>query len=728
MLHPLEEKLVALRRRVRPMAVLHGLCIVADGSVAALAVVLGLARLSCFASRTAACGSSRRWRCSACCRLDASTATFWRSLRMRLANVDLARRVQRQFPVAGRPPRHRRRVPAHRRRRSRGRLGRPAPRRSLPRHRPRADAARFLGGARSPPGRSRRHGGGNRPTRRPLSCWFCPISSAAQIAVARLINPFGNTAWPRTTHLTIRQPVERIARGQIFEIEVVDASGARLPPEVRIHYRLPTPDGGVVEETERMRFADGAMVARRENVLRPFSYRVEGGDDQTSIPWTDVEVVEPPAVESLSIRLIPPAYTGWPAASSERHIRALVGTRVQFIGKATSAARLGRSLPRRRPQDTRPTQRRRLCTFYRRRRRRQIRRLLVRIDRPRRAARRRRRPLGNPRHCRRSAQRADRAAPRPICLSLRRPSRRFACRPRTISLSATSRWCSAAANRSPRARCRCSPGRHSRRRSRNRTPAGDSRVVDYRWNLAPLNLQPGAQVTFYATASDYLPQTAKSEPRRLIVVTPDELQRSRSPTARSSIVAELERASKMQRGCRDQVESSRIRLGDLRRFEQSDVDRLQAAEHAQREVGRVAHQPQRRHSHARSGAAGRSGEQRHRQRRRPAADELATGRTRSARPRIAAAGGPRVDRRRQDGPSRSRRAGGAPPRTSPASRKSLADRRRTSRRDHRRDWNSQIDQLARWDSYRRLHREIGPIAPRPGGRGAIARRRSAAAR
>ena len=93
-------------------------------------------------------------------------------------------------------------------------------------------------------------------------------------------------------------------------------------------------------------------------------------------------------------------------------------------------------------------------------------------------------------------------------------------------------------------------------------------------------------MTFYATASDYLPQTGKSEPRRLIVVTPDEL-RDRIADRERLIVAELERALKMQRECREQVESSRIRLGDLRRFEQSDVDRLQAAEHAQREVNQL---------------------------------------------------------------------------------------------------------------------------------------------
>ena len=84
-----------------------------------------------------------------------------------------------------------------------------------------------------------------------------------------------------------------------------------------------------------MRVAGGVATARRDSVLRPFSFRIEGGDDQSSIPWTDVDVVEPPAVESLSIRLIPPAYTGKPAVPSERYIRATVGTRVQISGKAT---------------------------------------------------------------------------------------------------------------------------------------------------------------------------------------------------------------------------------------------------------------------------------------------------------------------------------------------------------------------------------------------------------
>ena len=41
------------------------------------------------------------------------------------------------------------------------------------------------------------------------------------------------------------------------------------------------------------------MVARKDNVTRPFWYRAEGGDD-TSMDWIRLEVLEPPRLESLS--------------------------------------------------------------------------------------------------------------------------------------------------------------------------------------------------------------------------------------------------------------------------------------------------------------------------------------------------------------------------------------------------------------------------------------------
>ena len=78
----------------------------------------------------------------------------------------------------------------------------------------------------------------------------------ARIALARLLNPLGDLAWPQTTHLVLREPVDRVAKGQAFEVEAVDALGVRLPDDVRIHYRFPARDGAITEETERMQLLD----------------------------------------------------------------------------------------------------------------------------------------------------------------------------------------------------------------------------------------------------------------------------------------------------------------------------------------------------------------------------------------------------------------------------------------------------------------------------------------
>ncbi len=96
-------------------------------------------------------------------------------------------------------------------------------------------------------------------------------------------------------------------------------------------------------------------------------------------------------------------------------------------------------------------------------------------------------------------------------------------------------------------------------------------------------MPPGSQVAFFATATDYHGQTAKSEPRRLIVVTPEELQQ-RIAGRQELILAELARVLKMQRDGRGQVTALEIRLGELRRLEPIDLDRLQAAELNQRQV------------------------------------------------------------------------------------------------------------------------------------------------
>jgi len=163
---------------------------------------------------------------------------------------------------------------------------------------------------------------------------------ATATGIVRLAAPWGKTEWPRTNQLRwVKSPL-RLAAGSSFEVELVD-DGGQLPGNVRIQYRYDNPDG-VAEEVDAMRYVDGQggprMVAVRENVTRPFSYRAVGGDDDT-MQWTDLEVVEPPSVKSLEITLYPPEYTGWPPHPSDARIRALRGTRVATTGKVTKPLR-----------------------------------------------------------------------------------------------------------------------------------------------------------------------------------------------------------------------------------------------------------------------------------------------------------------------------------------------------------------------------------------------------
>jgi hypothetical protein len=407
--------------------------------------------------------------------------------------------------------------------------------------------------------------------------------SVSSTALLRLLNPFGNATWPQATHLVILSPVERIARGQNFHVEVADLYGARLPQQVFIHYRLQSPDGGTVAETEPMRPADARMVADRENVVRPFSYRVDGGDDR-SMPWLNVDVVDPPAIESISIRLIPPAHTGKPPTTSGRHIRALVGTRVQIVGKATkplTSASLcledGRTIPAQLTDDALGFSVGAVVdksgTYW--------------LD------------LTDAEGLTGGSD--DRwqivAVPDvPPTVHIERPAADLFVTPQAVvpvrvsakddlalrSIALAFRLTES----SPESSISLFAGPPQPPRQTDATSDGDTRIVDYRWSLAPLNLQPGMKLPFFATADDYLPQTVKSAPRRLIVVTPDDLQ-DRIADREGLVVAELDRALKMQRRCREQVESLQTRLSPLLRLERSDVDQLQAAEHSQRDVNQV---------------------------------------------------------------------------------------------------------------------------------------------
>ncbi len=120
----------------------------------------------------------------------------------------------------------------------------------------------------------------------------------------------------------------RVARDQRFEVELVDRNH-NLPDEVRIYYRRTLDDGTPETHQEKMERIGDLMVAHKDRVVSPFDYRAEGGDDR-KMPWIHVDVVAPPRIESIAIRLHPSAYTGWPEQPGERRLVGLRGTVVEM--------------------------------------------------------------------------------------------------------------------------------------------------------------------------------------------------------------------------------------------------------------------------------------------------------------------------------------------------------------------------------------------------------------
>jgi hypothetical protein len=410
---------------------------------------------------------------------------------------------------------------------------------------------------------------------------------ACRTAVARLARPLGSVAWPQRNHLELRRRVERIARGQSFEVEVVAAEGTSLPAEVRIQYRFTRPDGSTTVETDRMRRQGSAMFARRENVARPFSYRVEGGDDRSQ-PWIDLVVVEPPAVESLTVRLIPPDYTGWPAYESHRQIRALVGTRAEFHGRVTrplaSAALVldeRRSIPAellgerefRLPAENGPPIVLEHSGAYG----------LVLTDRQGIAET--------------EAERFEiRVVPDgPPSASIEQPTGNVYVTPRgSVRLCVTAKDDLAVAaidlvfsrgENVDAKSLRLSVYRGPKRPAPQPafTPAPVLGPIDYRWELGPLNLPPRTAITYYVEAHDYAGAVGRSESRRVAVVSAEELL-ERLAERQATLASELSRVATLAKDSRVQVGAMAGRWDETGRLEQLDVDHLQAAAMGQRQA------------------------------------------------------------------------------------------------------------------------------------------------
>ena len=153
---------------------------------------------------------------------------------------------------------------------------------------------------------------------------------ASSRAARRLVMPLSSETWPRHHALEFVQRPRRLAEGSAFEVEVVDRRG-QLPERVVLQYWV---EGSGPESLQEkpMKPWGNRMLARLENVSHSFRYRAVGGDDDT-MDWIPLEVVRPPQLTALRIRLVPPAYTRLPPELSGRHLRGWAGTRVEMSGR-----------------------------------------------------------------------------------------------------------------------------------------------------------------------------------------------------------------------------------------------------------------------------------------------------------------------------------------------------------------------------------------------------------
>lgn len=174
---------------------------------------------------------------------------------------------------------------------------------------------------------------------------------AAALAFQRLALPLKKLPWPRqhelrfvTEKLEVMKGDENnslvVAQGETVPIYVENTRGP-LPKNLTFEARV----AGQTPKTENMRQtalwdAKGKQreigtvsltIARGPIVIRAF-----GGDGETES--FELEVVEPPRVQALFVKVIPPAYSGLPErALSENvgHVESLVGSQVKIDARSS---------------------------------------------------------------------------------------------------------------------------------------------------------------------------------------------------------------------------------------------------------------------------------------------------------------------------------------------------------------------------------------------------------
>jgi hypothetical protein len=148
-----------------------------------------------------------------------------------------------------------------------------------------------------------------------------------------------NVDWPRATQLEVlgvRGDAIRLVRGAPLDI-VVAASGRAIPDAVRLE--MDYEQSGRFRETLAPT-ARGRFAKHFDGVVEGFKFRAVGGDGETQV--MRVELVDPPMLRDVRLRLIYPAYTKQPARelrASEGAVEAVIGTTIELQGTSTKPLR-----------------------------------------------------------------------------------------------------------------------------------------------------------------------------------------------------------------------------------------------------------------------------------------------------------------------------------------------------------------------------------------------------
>lgn len=147
----------------------------------------------------------------------------------------------------------------------------------------------------------------------------------------------GDRTWPQQTYLEVRQVVDGkvvLPRGEDWtQLIAVTPESQVVPSALYIDFHGASGRSSQLLKRVPGREREFSTVFSR--VIEPFEFRARGGDALT--PWIRIELVEQPALETLALKVIPPAYTQEPShllPAGKGPYYVLQGSRLQISGVA----------------------------------------------------------------------------------------------------------------------------------------------------------------------------------------------------------------------------------------------------------------------------------------------------------------------------------------------------------------------------------------------------------